>query len=156
LFPPSSISHSVPSIHPTPMTIFFSVLGEIQVSAFGPFLLFSFFEFVDCSMGILFFKSIREYISCISFRVWITSHRIYYISIHFLANFMVRIVFFLNWIFSFFIICFLYLHFKYYSESSLYLPHAPLPYPLTPNSWPWHSPILGHIKFARPRGLSSQ
>jgi hypothetical protein len=26
-----------------------------------------------------------------------------------------------------------------------------LPYPLTPTSWPWHSPVLGHIKFARPR-----
>jgi hypothetical protein len=31
---------------------------------------------------------------------------------------------------------------------------ALLPYPLTPTSWPWHSPVLGHIKF--PRGLSSQ
>ena len=31
-----------------------------------------------------------------------------------------------------------------------------LPYPPTPASWPWHSPVLGHIKFAIPRGLSSQ
>ena len=31
-----------------------------------------------------------------------------------------------------------------------------LPSPRTPISWPWHSPILGHIKFAIPRGLSSQ
>jgi hypothetical protein len=31
-----------------------------------------------------------------------------------------------------------------------------LPYPPTPNAWPWHSPVLGHIKFAIPRGLSSQ
>jgi hypothetical protein len=30
------------------------------------------------------------------------------------------------------------------------------PYPLTPTSWPWHSPVPGHIKFARPRDLSSQ
>jgi hypothetical protein len=29
----------------------------------------------------------------------------------------------------------------------------PLP---TPTSWPWHSPILRHIKFARPIGLSFQ
>jgi hypothetical protein len=36
------------------------------------------------------------------------------------------------------------------------LPPALLPYPPTPTSWPWHSPVLGHIKFARPRGLSSQ
>jgi hypothetical protein len=26
----------------------------------------------------------------------------------------------------------------------------------TPTSWPWCSPVLRHIKFARPRGLSSQ
>ena len=32
----------------------------------------------------------------------------------------------------------------------------PLPYPPIPTSWPWHSPVLRHIKFARPRGLSSQ
>ena len=30
----------------------------------------------------------------------------------------------------------------------------PLPYPPTPTFWPWHSPVLGHIKFARPMGLS--
>jgi hypothetical protein len=35
-------------------------------------------------------------------------------------------------------------------------PPALLPYPPTPNSWPWFSPILGHIKFERLRGLSSQ
>ena len=33
---------------------------------------------------------------------------------------------------------------------------ALLPYLLPPTSCPWHSPVLGHIKFARPRGLSSQ
>jgi hypothetical protein len=36
------------------------------------------------------------------------------------------------------------------------LPLALLPYPLTPTSWPWHSLVLRHTKFARPRGLSSQ
>jgi hypothetical protein len=36
------------------------------------------------------------------------------------------------------------------------LPSAMLPYPPTPTSWPWRSPVLRHIKFARPRGLSSQ
>jgi hypothetical protein len=36
------------------------------------------------------------------------------------------------------------------------LPAALLPYPLTPTSWPWLSPVLGHMKFARPRVLSSQ
>ena len=33
---------------------------------------------------------------------------------------------------------------------------ALLPYPVTPTSWPWCSPLLRHIKFARARGLSSQ
>jgi hypothetical protein len=31
-------------------------------------------------------------------------------------------------------------------------PPALLLYPPTPASWPWHSPVLGHIKFAIPRG----
>jgi hypothetical protein len=51
---------------------------------------------------------------------------------------------------------FLYIHFKCYPESSLYPPPTLFSYPPTPTSWPWHSPVLGHIKFARPRGLSSQ
>jgi hypothetical protein len=33
------------------------------------------------------------------------------------------------------------------------LPHL-LPHPPTPTSWPWRSPVLRHIKFARPMGLS--
>jgi hypothetical protein len=41
-------------------------------------------------------------------------------------------------------------HFKCYPESSLYPLPALLPYPTTPTSWPWRSPVLGHIKFARP------
>jgi hypothetical protein len=56
----------------------------------------------------------------------------------------------------FFFFNFLHSHFKCYPESPLYPPPALLPYPPTPTSWPWHSPVLGHIKFARPRGLSSQ
>jgi hypothetical protein len=55
---------------------------------------------------------------------------------------------------SFFISYFLHLHFKCYPKSSLHPPS--LPYPPTLTSWPWRSPVLGHIKFARPRGLSSQ
>jgi hypothetical protein len=55
-----------------------------------------------------------------------------------------------------FIRYFLYIHFKCYPKSSLYTPSALLPYPPTPASWPWHSPVLGHINFAIPRGLSSQ
>jgi hypothetical protein len=55
-----------------------------------------------------------------------------------------------------FIRYFLHLHFKSYPKSPLYPHPALLPYPLTPTSWPWHFPVLGHIKFARSRGLSSQ
>jgi hypothetical protein len=56
----------------------------------------------------------------------------------------------------FFIRYFLHLHFKCYPKSPLYPPSALLPYPHTTTSWPWHSPVLGHITFARPQGLSSQ
>jgi hypothetical protein len=59
-------------------------------------------------------------------------------------------------IYLFIIRYFLYIHLKCYPKSSLYPPSTLLPYPPTPASWPWHFPVLGHIKFARPRGLSSQ
>jgi hypothetical protein len=36
------------------------------------------------------------------------------------------------------------------------IPSPPLPYPPIPIFWPWHSPVLGHIKFACPMGLSFQ
>jgi hypothetical protein len=49
-----------------------------------------------------------------------------------------------------FIRYFIHLHFKCYPESPLYPPTL-LPNPPTPTSWPWDSPVLGHIKFARPR-----
>jgi hypothetical protein len=55
-----------------------------------------------------------------------------------------------------FIRYFLYIHFKCYPESSIYPPTTLVPYPPTSASWPWHSPVLGHIKFEIPRGLSSQ
>jgi hypothetical protein len=58
--------------------------------------------------------------------------------------------------FQFFIRYFLPLHFKCYPESPLYPPPTLLPYPPTPTSWPWCSPVLGHIKFAIKMGLSSQ
>ena len=58
------------------------------------------------------------------------------------------VIFFLHQ--SSFISYFLYLHFKCYPESSLYPPPALLPYPPTPTSWPWHSPVLGHIPRASP------
>jgi hypothetical protein len=60
------------------------------------------------------------------------------------------------WFLKIFIRYFLHLHFKCYPESPLYSLSALLPYPPTPTSWPWLSSVLGHITFARPRGLSSQ
>jgi hypothetical protein len=36
------------------------------------------------------------------------------------------------------------------------IPTPPTPYPPTPPFWPWCSPVLGHIKFASPKGLSFQ
>jgi hypothetical protein len=47
----------------------------------------------------------------------------------------------------------------YISNAIPKVPHThppPLPYPHTPPFWPWHSPVLGHIKFASPMGLSFQ
>jgi hypothetical protein len=36
------------------------------------------------------------------------------------------------------------------------IPTPPIPYPPTPPLWPWHSPVLGHLKLASPMGLSLQ
>jgi hypothetical protein len=65
-------------------------------------------------------------------------------------------MFFFLIFFQIFIRYFLHLHFKCYPESPPYTPPPPLSYPTTPTSWPWCSPVLRHIKFTRPRGLSSQ
>jgi hypothetical protein len=45
------------------------------------------------------------------------------------------------------------IYFIYISNAIPKVPH-PLPHPPTPTSWPWHSPVLGQIKFASPMGLS--
>jgi hypothetical protein len=45
------------------------------------------------------------------------------------------------------------LHFQCYLKSPPY-PPPPLPYPPTPNSLPWHSPVLRYIKFVLPMGPS--
>ena len=56
---------------------------------------------------------------------------------------------------KFFITYFLHLHFKCYPEIPLYPSSALFPYPPTPTSWPWHSPVLGHMIFARPKASPS-
>jgi hypothetical protein len=50
-----------------------------------------------------------------------------------------------------FIRYFLHLQFKCYPKSPLYPPPTLLSNPPTPTSWPWYSPVLGQIIFARPR-----
>jgi hypothetical protein len=54
--------------------------------------------------------------------------------------------FFINFLFIIFFI--------YISSAILKVPYTLLPYPPSPTSWPWCSPVLRHIKFARPRGPS--
>jgi hypothetical protein len=47
--------------------------------------------------------------------------------------------------------------FIYISSAIPKVPHnlpPTLSYPPIPTSWPWHSPVLRHIKFARPMGLA--
>jgi hypothetical protein len=51
----------------------------------------------------------------------------------------------------FFIRYFLHLHFKCYHECPLYSPPALIPNPPNPAFWPWHSPVLEHMIFPRPR-----
>jgi hypothetical protein len=49
------------------------------------------------------------------------------------------------------------IYFIYISNAIPKVPHPlhhPLPHPHTPNSWPCHSPVLRHIKFSQPMGLS--
>jgi hypothetical protein len=58
--------------------------------------------------------------------------------------------------FFFFITYFSQLHFQCYPKSPPHPPPPPLPYPPIPIFWPWRSPVLGHIKFACPMGLSFQ
>ena len=55
----------------------------------------------------------------------------------------------------FFITYFPQLQFQCYPKSPTHTPHT-LPYPPIPIFWPWRSPVLGHIKFACPMGLSFQ
>jgi hypothetical protein len=45
------------------------------------------------------------------------------------------------------------IYFTYISNAIPKVPHT-LPHPPTPTSRPWRSPVLRHIKFASPRGLS--
>jgi hypothetical protein len=64
-------------------------------------------------------------------------------------------------VFCFLIRYFLDLHLKFYPLSwfPLQKPDVPSLLPLltntpTPTSWPWHSPIMGHITFTEPRASS--
>jgi hypothetical protein len=73
--------------------------------------------------------------------------------------------FFFNICLFIFIYLFFYLNIFYYVFSSIIFPllsqKSPIPSLHTPRPthshfWPWRSPVLGHIKFACPMGLSFQ
>jgi hypothetical protein len=75
------------------------------------------------------------------------------------------LVWFSVWLPEFLFLFFVFNIFYYYVFSSITfrvlsqkfpIPSPPLPYPPIPIFWPWHSPVLGHIKFACPMGLSFQ
>jgi hypothetical protein len=66
------------------------------------------------------------------------------------------VLFFFFFFWYFFTMYFPQLHFQCYPKSPPYppLPHFPThPFPFF---WPWRSPVLGHIKFVCPMGLSFQ
>ena len=71
--------------------------------------------------------------------------------IHFQESYNVIIIFL-----NFFIRHFLIYISNAIAKVPFYLPSDLLPYPPTPTSWPGSNSVLGHITFARPRGLSSQ
>ena len=66
----------------------------------------------------------------------------------------------INWLhldFSYLFLLLLGIFFIYISNAIPKVPQTiPPTHPTTHTSWPWCSPILRHIKFSRPRGLSSQ
>jgi hypothetical protein len=69
----------------------------------------------------------------------------------------IRYFLYLHLFFIYLFIFLLGIYFIYISNAIPKVPHIlphPLPHPPTPTSWPWHSPVLRHIKFARPMGLS--
>jgi hypothetical protein len=64
------------------------------------------------------------------------------------STFFLFLIFFYNYVFSS-------ITFRMLSQKSP-IPSPPLPYPPIPMFWPWRSPVLGHIKFGCPMGLSLQ
>jgi hypothetical protein len=63
---------------------------------------------------------------------------------------------FIYYLFKQFLLDIFFIYISNANPKVLYTLPLLLPNPHTPASWPWHSPVLGHIIFARPRGLSSQ
>jgi hypothetical protein len=80
----------------------------------------------------------------------------WFFSFNFLHGELHRKNFFL---FHIFIRYFMYIHFNFQMLSCKFPIPSPLhtaPLPTTPSSCPWHSPVLGHIKFPITSGRSSQ
>jgi hypothetical protein len=64
--------------------------------------------------------------------------------------------YFWNLFFNIFYYVFSSITFPMLSQKSPIPSPPPLPYPPIPIFWPWRSPVLGHIKFVCPMGLSFQ
>jgi hypothetical protein len=109
--------------------------------------------FPDCLSSYFENVYLGQFCDKIKFSNFIIDFEKHYIIIYDFVDFIRN-----NFLFSFsiFIRYFCHLHFKCYPEIPLYPPPALLPYLPTPTSWPLCSPVLGHIKFARLRGLSFQ
>jgi hypothetical protein len=73
----------------------------------------------------------------------------------FFLLFKLFLLYFASLIILIFLLC---IFLNYISNAIPKVPHTPppLPYPPVPIFWPWCSPVLGHIKFACPMGLSFQ
>jgi hypothetical protein len=90
--------------------------------------------------------------------IWVVcSEKLYHLMVTSLYKAMLDFLFSVGLMFYMYVILFYFfirylfhLHFQCYPKSP---PHAPPP---TPTSWPWCSPVLRQIKFARPMGLSFQ
>jgi hypothetical protein len=100
-------------------------------------------SFLSILMGFFLLCGLFSFISPFSQSMSYPSHFLLYRTILVWVNFI-----FFNILLGIFLI--------YISNATPKVPHTlhhPLPYPPTPTFWPWHSPVLEHIKFASPMGL---
>jgi hypothetical protein len=119
-------------------------LGVIRWSKVNVLLLN--YVYIFCSFTIIpLFPTSLSFLSHLPCTVLII---LFKILAYFFSNFIILF-------YIFFITYFPQLHFQCYPKSPPYTPpHFPThPFPFF---WPWHSPVLGHIKFVCPMGLAFQ